>query len=256
LQGYFSSVKQCFLGLLGDFHFEHYAKEQYLWAGTLLFILYVVIITILLLNLLIAMMGDTYKDVKRSARQLWHLERTRIVLDIESGISASKRQSSINKYWVDIQDNLVKLKDEQFNITYTEWIKKKYDKPNVPVSTKTTFTSSIVDFITKFINEINDLIPHIDRVHQQFRASKQARQAAMEQEDTITIHLDWSESFKLKQARQEKAITFLLASYYYEQHISILSGHLWKKNDCFSFGSISDDTNHMSEATWAAIQHL
>ncbi|CAF4221140.1 unnamed protein product, partial [Rotaria sordida] len=103
LQGYFSSVKQCFLGLLGDFHFEHYAKEQYLWAGTLLFILYVVIITILLLNLLIAMMGDTYKDVKRSARQLWHLERTRIVLDIESGISASKRQSSINKYWVDIQ---------------------------------------------------------------------------------------------------------------------------------------------------------
>ncbi|CAF4306502.1 unnamed protein product [Rotaria sordida] len=49
------------------------------------------------------MMGDTYRDVKRSARQLWHLERTRIVLDIESGTSVSKRQSSINKYWVDIQ---------------------------------------------------------------------------------------------------------------------------------------------------------
>ncbi|CAF3726658.1 unnamed protein product [Rotaria sp. Silwood1] len=93
LQGYLSSVKHCFLGLLGDFHLEHYVKEQYLWAGALLFILYVVIITILLLNLLIAMMGDTYKDVKRSARQLWHLERTRIVLDIESGISVSKRQS-------------------------------------------------------------------------------------------------------------------------------------------------------------------
>ncbi|CAF4979350.1 unnamed protein product, partial [Rotaria sp. Silwood1] len=70
LQGYLSSVKHCFLGLLGDFHLEHYVKEQYLWAGALLFILYVVIITILLLNLLIAMMGDTYKDVKRSARQL------------------------------------------------------------------------------------------------------------------------------------------------------------------------------------------
>ncbi|CAF3649292.1 unnamed protein product [Rotaria sp. Silwood1] len=54
LQGYLSSVKHCFLGLLGDFHLEHYVKEQYLWAGALLFILYVVIITILLLNLLIS----------------------------------------------------------------------------------------------------------------------------------------------------------------------------------------------------------
>jgi hypothetical protein len=47
-----------------------------------------------------------------------------------------------------------------------------------------------------------------------------------------------------------------LASYYYEQHISILGGYLWRKNDCYSFGLISDDTNHMSEATWAAIQHI
>ncbi|CAF4958617.1 unnamed protein product, partial [Rotaria sp. Silwood1] len=104
----------------------------------------------------------------------------------------------------DFLDNLVKLKDEQFNITYTEWIKKKYNKSNVPVSTKTTFTSSIVDFITKFSKEINDLVSHINRVHQQFRAAKEAGQIAMEQEDTITIHLDWSENFKLKQARQEK----------------------------------------------------
>ncbi|CAF4101499.1 unnamed protein product, partial [Rotaria magnacalcarata] len=45
-----------------------------------------------------------------------------------------------------------------------------------------------------------DLVSHIDRVRQQFRAEKQARQMATEQEDTITIQLDWSENFKLKQA--------------------------------------------------------
>lgn len=55
----------------------------------------------------------------------------------------------------DFLNNLVKLKEEQFHITYTEWIKKKCDKSKVPVSTKTTITSSISDFITKFINEIN-----------------------------------------------------------------------------------------------------
>ncbi|CAF1379784.1 unnamed protein product [Didymodactylos carnosus] len=150
----------------------------------------------------------------------------------------------------DFLDNLVKLEDDQFNITYTEWTKKKNDTSNVPVSTKTTLTSSISDFITKFSKEINDLVSHIDRVRQQFRAAKQARQMATEQEDTITIQLDWSENFKLKQARQEKA------SYYYEQHISILSGYVWKKDDCFSFASVSDDTNHMFEGTWAAVQHL
>ncbi|CAF3837681.1 unnamed protein product [Rotaria sp. Silwood1] len=103
LQGYLLSIKQCFLGLIEDFNLEYFIEEQHLWIGTLLFVLYVVIITILLLNLLIAMMDDTYTDVKRSATQLWHLERARIVLDIESEISISKRQSSINKYWVDIR---------------------------------------------------------------------------------------------------------------------------------------------------------
>ncbi|CAF1222317.1 unnamed protein product [Adineta steineri] len=70
---------------------------------------------------------------------------------------------------------------------------------------------------------------------------------ATEQKDTITIQLDWSENYKLKQARQEKA------SYYYEQHISILSGYVWKKDDCFNFVSVSDNINHMFEA---AVQHL
>ncbi|CAF4916224.1 unnamed protein product, partial [Rotaria magnacalcarata] len=55
----------------------------------------------------------------------------------------------------DFLDNLVKLEDEQFNITYTEWTKKKNYKSNVPVSTKTTLTSSISDFITKFSKEID-----------------------------------------------------------------------------------------------------
>lgn len=47
---------------------------------------------------------------------------------------------------------------------------------------------------------------------------------------------------------------FFLASYYYEQHISILSGYVWQKNHCFSFECVSDDTNHMAEATWTALK--
>ncbi|CAF3382314.1 unnamed protein product [Rotaria sp. Silwood2] len=72
-------------------------------TGVLFLVLYVVVITILLLNLLIAMMGDTYADVKKSAKRLWHLERARIALDLENGISMSKRHLNSNKYWVDVQ---------------------------------------------------------------------------------------------------------------------------------------------------------
>ncbi|CAF3706749.1 unnamed protein product [Rotaria sordida] len=103
LKGYISSIKQCFLGLLGDFDIDHYAGGQYPKASITLFIFYVVVITILLLNLLIAMMGDTYADVKKSAKKLWHLERARIALYLESGIAKSERHLTNNKYWIDVQ---------------------------------------------------------------------------------------------------------------------------------------------------------
>ncbi|CAF4952987.1 unnamed protein product, partial [Rotaria sp. Silwood1] len=94
--------------------FYYYTKGPYPLAGALLLILYVVVISILLLNLLIAMMGDTYTDVKKRAKKLWHLERARIALNIESRMSTSKRQLNINKYWVDVQGERY-LQVEQVN---------------------------------------------------------------------------------------------------------------------------------------------
>jgi transient receptor potential cation channel subfamily V protein 6 len=70
-QGYFGSIKQCFLGLLGDFDLDHYIESPFPFASVTLLVVYVVVVTILLLNLLIAMMGDTYADVKKSAKKLW-----------------------------------------------------------------------------------------------------------------------------------------------------------------------------------------
>lgn len=54
--GYLSSLKTCFLAMLGDFDIAQYEAAPFnAWAVSLL-ILYVIIVTILLLNLLIAMM--------------------------------------------------------------------------------------------------------------------------------------------------------------------------------------------------------
>ena len=71
VQGYLTSLRQCFLGLLGDFDLDIYIAGPYPFASVALILLYIVVVTILLLNLLIAMMGDTYADVKKSAKKLW-----------------------------------------------------------------------------------------------------------------------------------------------------------------------------------------
>ncbi|CAF3609508.1 unnamed protein product [Rotaria socialis] len=98
--GFLSSIKQCFLCLLGEFDLDYYIEGQHPLPSVILLIFHIVVITILLLNLLIAMMGDTYADVKKSARKLWHLERARMALEIENGMSSSERKSDVNKYWV------------------------------------------------------------------------------------------------------------------------------------------------------------
>jgi hypothetical protein len=50
--------------------------------------------------------------------------------------------------------------------------------------------------------------------------------------------------------------SFLLGAFYFEQHIGLQTGHVWLKDGSFSFGCISDDTNHMAEAAWTGIQSL
>ncbi|CAF3405371.1 unnamed protein product [Rotaria sp. Silwood2] len=109
---FLTGFSQCFFILFNGN--DYYIEGPYPLVGALLLILYVVVISILLLNLLIAMMGDTYADVKKSAKKLWHLERARIALNIESRMSTSKRQLNINKYWIDVQGERY-LQVEQVN---------------------------------------------------------------------------------------------------------------------------------------------
>ncbi|CAF3956669.1 unnamed protein product [Rotaria sp. Silwood1] len=131
LQGYMSSIKQCFLGLLGDFDLDYYIKGEYPLTSVILLIFYIVLITILLLNLLIAMMGDTYAEVKRSAKKLWHLERARIAFRIENSLPRSKRLFRFKKYWVNIKRErehgperymqvVEKVNNKQFQLTDDE----------------------------------------------------------------------------------------------------------------------------------------
>ncbi|CAF3901771.1 unnamed protein product, partial [Rotaria sp. Silwood1] len=111
------------------------------------------------------------------------------------------------------------------------------------------FTINDVEWIKKS-EELSDLQQYMELVRLQFKSAKLIRQLALTSDSVATIQLDWSENYHLKQTRQERS------AYYYEQQISIAAGYVWQQNNCFSFGCLSDETNHQSESTWAAIHDL
>jgi hypothetical protein len=96
--GFISSVQACFLAMLGDFVLEDYAETEFNKVAVTLLVIYVVVVTILLLNLLIAMMGSTYNKINEAAEMQWHLERARIVFAIEHEMGEEERQRKSNKY--------------------------------------------------------------------------------------------------------------------------------------------------------------
>jgi len=70
-RGFLVSVKQCFLGMLGDFDLDLYTETAFPYVSVSLLIVYIIVVTILLLNLLVAMMGDTYGNIIEDATQVW-----------------------------------------------------------------------------------------------------------------------------------------------------------------------------------------
>ena len=60
--------------MLGDFDLDAYSDTSFYYISVSLLVIYIIVVTILLLNLLIAMMGDTYGNVIEGATQIWWVE--------------------------------------------------------------------------------------------------------------------------------------------------------------------------------------
>jgi len=98
------------------------ALGNYQWLCTLLLIGHVVFCFIVLLNILIAMMGDTYGEVKENADREWRLSYAQIIFSIESEMG-KKRLSEI-EYWATIGDKrylqVIEVDKAWFNQTNVE----------------------------------------------------------------------------------------------------------------------------------------
>jgi len=98
-------LENTFLILMGQVSFD-YAESvslpEYVWLSDLLLLFHVVFCPIIMLNMLIAMVGDTFGDVKGNAQQEWTLSYAEIITSIEAEMSDEQKQN-IKEYWTNIQ---------------------------------------------------------------------------------------------------------------------------------------------------------
>jgi hypothetical protein len=102
---FFARIKALFLAMLGDFDFDEYADSRFPAIAVTLLVVFVVVVTIMLLNILIAMMGETYGKVADEADKQWSLERARIMFSIQNEMTVHEMQAKEYRYWTDVDSN-------------------------------------------------------------------------------------------------------------------------------------------------------
>ncbi|KMQ98230.1 transient receptor potential cation channel subfamily v member 6 [Lasius niger] len=93
------SVMAMFLMSMGNFgdYYGAFERTEHEFEAKLLFVLYMAIVAILLVNMLIAMMGNTYQKIAET-RNEWQRQWARIVLVVERGVSPAERLKKLMDY--------------------------------------------------------------------------------------------------------------------------------------------------------------
>jgi len=80
----------------GDYY-NAFSRTEHEYEAKILFVIYMAIVAILLINMLIAMMGNTYQKIAET-RNEWQRQWARIVLVVERGVSPPERLRQLNVY--------------------------------------------------------------------------------------------------------------------------------------------------------------
>ncbi|XP_044267903.1 transient receptor potential cation channel subfamily V member 5 [Tribolium madens] len=93
------SIMAMFLMSMTNFgdYYTAFEKTDHEYEAKMLFVVFMVIVSILLINMLIAMMGNTYQKIAET-RNEWQRQWARIVLVVERGVSPSERLKQLMVY--------------------------------------------------------------------------------------------------------------------------------------------------------------
>lgn len=93
------------MAILGENDMEEYNNSRYHPLSTFLFIIYIVLSSIMLMNMLIAQMGDTFAAIKGTGELQWELERARIMSAIEDEMSEDDLAKAKKQYASAVVEN-------------------------------------------------------------------------------------------------------------------------------------------------------
>ncbi|XP_066600536.1 transient receptor potential cation channel subfamily V member 5 isoform X2 [Prorops nasuta] len=93
------SIMAMFLMSMTNFgdYYNAFERTEHETEAKMLFVLYMAIVAILLVNMLIAMMGNTYQKIAET-RNEWQRQWARIVLVVERGVSPAERLKKLMDY--------------------------------------------------------------------------------------------------------------------------------------------------------------
>ncbi|KAK3576059.1 hypothetical protein CHS0354_018328 [Potamilus streckersoni] len=112
------------LGQSGDFY-DTFDETKYPVLAKIIYVIYMIMVTLLLVNMLIAMMGNTYQLVNETQKE-WFRQWAKIVLVIEQSVSTLERQKYQIAYSQPIND-----KQRAFVIRWNQSAEEKEDLKKV-----------------------------------------------------------------------------------------------------------------------------
>uniref|UniRef100_A0A8B9ZKS8 Transient receptor potential cation channel subfamily V member 3 n=1 Tax=Anas platyrhynchos TaxID=8839 RepID=A0A8B9ZKS8_ANAPL len=104
---------------LGDLEIQQNSKYPVLFL--LLLITYVVLTFVLLLNMLIALMGETVEDISKESEHIWKLQRARTILEFEKFLPKSLRKKFQLGERCKVAENDTRVCLRINEVRWTEW---------------------------------------------------------------------------------------------------------------------------------------
>ncbi|XP_070591507.1 transient receptor potential cation channel subfamily V member 3 isoform X5 [Erythrolamprus reginae] len=104
---------------LGELDVPKNAKYPILFL--LLLISFVILTFVLLLNMLIALMGETVEDISKESEHIWRLQRARTIVEIEKLLPRFLRRKFELGEWCKVADNDTRLCLRINEVKWTEW---------------------------------------------------------------------------------------------------------------------------------------
>lgn len=93
---------------LGVWEYEELRSSYYHWMTQMFFVLFLILVPILLLNMLIAMMGNTYSEIIGKSEREWTMQWANILMEIERGLPKKEATKFIDSYTINLSKDPAK----------------------------------------------------------------------------------------------------------------------------------------------------